>query len=259
MIEVSNEPLLIKTSDIIAERGEGPWYEPVLTDGRNVAGLICDPPGGMNDDHFHPDFNEFWVVLKGELEFEIGDYPVVHARKGDIVMSPAGDRHLIRTIGSDSSVRLHISKIGSDHSHKSKRSAEIKPFPDQTTPPNLIHTTLDPLIQRLGEPQWVTSIIKDTLNTANLVYDGPGKPHTPHWHPDFDEWWTILKGELTWDLGDKHPIYHVKEGDIMFVPRGMKHYILTQGDDTSFRLAITDSEGLHVYQEGDEDAPPTRE
>lgn len=45
----------------------------------------------------------------------------------------------------------------------------------------------------------------------------------------------------------------------MFVPRGLKHYILTHGDENSFRLAITDSEGLHVYQEGDQDVPPPRE
>ena len=35
--------------------------------------------------------------------------------------------------------------------------------------------------------------------------------------------------------------------------------ILTHGDENSFPFAVTDSKGLHVYQEGDEDAPPPRE
>ncbi|HJO82298.1 MAG: cupin domain-containing protein [SAR202 cluster bacterium] len=259
MLEVSTEPLHIKTSEIIDEKGEGPWYESLFTDGRNNVGLICDVPGAVNDHHFHPDFNEFWIVLKGQLEFEIGDYPVVRAGVGDIVLAPQGDRHLIRTVGDESSVRLHVSKIGSNHDSKNDRSPALIPFPDQTEPPNLLHTTLGSVIAQKGEPQWVSSVVQDSLNTANLIYSAPGTPHNAHWHPDFDEWWTILKGELTWDLGEKRPVYSVKKGDIMFVPRGLKHYILTQGDETSFRLAITDSEGLHVYQEGDADAPPPRE
>jgi quercetin dioxygenase-like cupin family protein len=259
MIEVSTEPMHIKTSAIISEKGQGPWYEPLFSDGRNNTGLICDIPGAVNDHHYHPDFSEFWIILKGELEFEIGDYPVIHAQKGDIISAPAGQRHLIRTVGTESSVRLHVSKIGSNHDHKNDRSSETIPFPDQKEPPNLLHTTLDAVIEQKGEPQWVSSVIKDSLNTANLIYSAPGTPHRAHWHPEFDEWWVILKGALTWDLGAKRPIYSVEQGDIIFVPRGLKHYILTQGDETSFRLAITDSEGLHVYQEGDEDAPPPRE
>jgi len=259
LVQVSTEPLHIKTGEIIAQKGDGPWYEPLFSDGRNSTGLICDVPGAVNDHHYHPDFNEFWVILKGELEFEIGDYPVLHAGEGDIVRAPVGERHLIRTVGAESSVRLHVSKIGSNHDNKRDRGSEIAPFPDQTEPPNLLHTTLNGVIEQKGEPQWVSSVIQDALNTANLIYSAPGTPHNAHWHPDFDEWWTILQGQLTWDLGEKRPIYHVKRGDIMFVPRGLKHYILTHGDENSFRLAITDSEGLHVYQEGDQDAPPPRE
>ena len=259
MLPISTEPMQIRTSKIIDSKGDGPWYEALFSDGRNNVGLICDTPGSVNDDHYHPDFNEFWIILKGELEFEIGDLPTIHAHKGDVVLAPAGERHLIRTIGNESSVRLHVSKIGSDHASRKDRGNQTAPYPTQKEPPNLLHTTLDSVIEQLGEPQWVTSIIKDSLNTANLVYSAPGTPHDAHWHPEFDEWWTILKGELTWDLGEKRPVYQVKEGDIMYLPRGLKHHILTQGSETSFRLAITDSEGLHVFQEGDEDAPPPRE
>jgi quercetin dioxygenase-like cupin family protein len=259
MAEVSTEPLHIKTSEIIAEKGEGPWYEPLFSDGRNNTGLICDLPGTASDHHWHPDFDEFWVVMKGNIDFDIGDYPTIHASKGDIMSAPAGKRHQMMTVGDESSVRLHISKIGSNHDNKNDRSSTIEPFPDQTEPPNMLHNTLPGLIEQMGEPQWVSSVIQNPLNTANLIYSAPGTPHNAHWHPDFDEWWTILQGELTWDLGEKRPIYNVKQGDIMFVPKGLKHYILTHGDENSFRFAITDSKGLHVYQEGDEDAPPPRE
>ena len=136
MVEVSTEPLHIKTKEIIASKGNAPWYERVLNDGRNVAGLICDAPGSTNDAHFHPDFNEWWVVLQGELEFEIGDYPVVRAARGDVVRSPVGTRHLIRTVGSEQSVRLHVSMIGSNHENRKERSSNLEAFPDQKLPPN---------------------------------------------------------------------------------------------------------------------------
>ena len=258
MVQVSAEPVHVKTSEIIAGKGNGPWYEQVLNDGRNVAGLICDPPGGSNDDHFHPDFNEWWVVLKGELEFEIGDYPVVRAAKGDVVMSPAGTRHLIRTVGSEDSVRLHISKIGSDHANKKGRSSQLEAFPEETDPPNLLHTTLDSMFEKFGEPPWSTSILADDLNRANLICHGPGMSNNAHWHPDFDEWWTILKGELTWKIGENRPLDRVGIGDIIFVPKGMRHHISTVGDETSLRLAVTTPEALHIYTDDDSSAPPPR-
>lgn len=259
MVEVSTEPIHIKTNEIIASKGDAPWYERLFVDGRNAAGLICDPPGKSNDDHYHPDFNEFWVILKGELEFEIGDYETFRATKGDVVMSPAGTRHLIRTVGDESSVRLHVSKIGSDHSHKNERSSSLIPLPDQKVPPNMIHSKLSDVMAHFGEPAWSTSLIDDDLNKANLICHGPGMENNAHWHPDFDEWWAILKGELTWNLGEKRPIYNVKDGDIMYVPQGLRHHIVCVGNESSLRLAITNAENLHVFTDDDEGAPPPRE
>ena len=69
------------------------------------------------------------------------------------------------------------------------------------------------LFEKFGEPPWSTAVVSNDLNVGNLICHGPGMSNDAHWHPDFDEWWTILKGELTWNLGEKRPIYEVKEGD----------------------------------------------
>ena len=71
--------------------------------------------------------------------------------------------------------------------------------------------------------------------------------------------WTILKGELTWKIGEDRPMYNVKEGDIIFVPKGMRHHISTVGDETSLRLAVTTPEALHIYTDDDDAAPPPKE
>ena len=85
---ISTEPMHIKVSDVIARHGEPPWAEKLLSDGRNDAVLICNAPGQENDPHIHPDFVEWWIVLAGEMIWEIGDYPPVRATKGDVVMAP---------------------------------------------------------------------------------------------------------------------------------------------------------------------------
>ena len=84
VIEVSTEPVHISTSEVAARHGDAPWAEVLLADGRNLAVLIADNPGGSNDAHVHADFNEWWVVLQSELEWEIGNYPTIHAKKGDV-------------------------------------------------------------------------------------------------------------------------------------------------------------------------------
>ena len=105
-VTIPSEPLQIRVSDGLSRHGEPPWAEQLLSDGRNLAVLICNSPGQTNDAHVHPDFNEWWIVLKGELVWEISDYEPIRARKGDVVWCPAGMRHHMKTVGNESSLRL---------------------------------------------------------------------------------------------------------------------------------------------------------
>ena len=253
---VSAEPIHIRISDVVARHGEPPWAEKLLSDGRNDAVLICNAPGQQNEPHIHPDFVEWWIVLAGEMIWEIGDYPPIRASKGDVVMAPKRQRHAIRTIGDEVSLRLGITSPTSDHSATGSRSNIIKPFPGDDGPPNMLHTTLDQMLARLGEPPWATSILLDDRNSANLICHGPGMTNNAHWHPDFNEWWTILRGDLTWRVGEDRPIIEAGEGDIVYVPEGMRHFISSVGDDISFRLAVTTPDQPHIYTDDDDAAPP---
>ena len=253
---VASEPVHIRISDVVERHGEPPWAERLLSDGRNDAVLICNGPGQENDAHIHPDFVEWWIVLAGELVWEIGDYPPIRAKKGDVVMAPRRHRHGIRTIGTENSLRLGITKPDSNHDTRGARSNILKPLPEQDGPPNMLRTTLDEMLERFGDPPWSTAILLDDRNSANLICHGPGMTNNAHWHPDFNEWWTILRGELTWQVGEDRPIIHAKEGDIVFVPEGMRHHISSVGDGVSFRLAVTTPEQPHIYTDDDDAAPP---
>ena len=251
----SSEPRHISIADIVAGHGDPPWAEALFTDGRNNAVLICNAPGQENDAHAHPDFNEWWVVLQGEMLWEIGDYAPLKAKRGDVIMAPKGRRHAIRTVGSENSLRLGVTHPESNHDDKGTRSNILRPLP-QDEPPNRLHTSLEYMLEKFGEPPWATSILTDDRNSANLICHAEGMTNNAHWHPDFNEWWTILRGELTWEVGEGRPMIHAKEGDIVFVPEGMRHHISTVGEGISFRLAVTTPEQPHIYTDDDDAAPP---
>ena len=82
-------------------------------------------PGESNEAHWHEDFDEWWMVLEGDIDFEIG-YPAgkhteyqeiitIHAKRGDLVFCPKGLRHHIRTVGTTTSYRLAVATPTAPH------------------------------------------------------------------------------------------------------------------------------------------------
>ena len=120
------------------------------------------------------------------------------------------------------------------------------------------HLSLQEIVARHGEPPWFEQLLGNGRNHAGVICSAPGTSNDAHLHNDFNEWWTILAGELTWEVGEGRPVIHAREGDIVFVPRGMRHHISTVGSETSLRLAVTTPESLHIYSDDDKAAPPPR-
>ena len=69
----------------------------------------------------------------------------------------------------------------------------------------------------------------------------------------------MLKGELRWQTGTGRPPIEARQGDIVFVPEGLKHGITSVGDETTVRLAVTPTDMPHIYTEGDSRRPRRRE
>ena len=75
-----------------------------------------------------------------------------------------------------------------------------------------MHTGLDDVLARNGEPPWSETLILDDRIRATLICHGPGMTNNAHWHPGFSELWAILKGELTWDVGKDRPLIPRQRG-----------------------------------------------
>ena len=70
-----------------------------------------------------------------------------------------------------------------------------------------------------------------------------------HFHPDWNEWWYILKGKWEWDIeGIKKTI---NMGDVVFIEKNRKHKITSLGKGLSIRLAVSRYDVEHVYTEKD--------
>ena len=100
----------------------------------------------------------------------------------------------------------------------------------------------------MGPPPWSTLLIEDERNRGTLIASMPGHGNHAHWHPAFDEWWFVMAGKLRWELtGGK--IIHAKKGDIVWIPRGTVHHIVTEGEEMSLRFAVAMPPAVHVWQE----------
>ena len=88
--------------------GPPPWSARVIADERNLVTLIATAPGSGNRPHWHRDFDEWWVVMAGQLEWELTGGTVVKAQKDDIVWVPRGTVHHIRAVGDEMTLRLAV-------------------------------------------------------------------------------------------------------------------------------------------------------
>jgi mannose-6-phosphate isomerase-like protein (cupin superfamily) len=94
--------------------------------------------------------------------------------------------------------------------------------------PNTLRTRVAELVAKMGPPPWSRRVIQDERQLVTLIANRPGGGNRPHWHADFDEWWVVLAGELTWELTGGI-VVDARKDDIVWVPRGTVHHIKTAG------------------------------
>ncbi len=104
-----------RISEVVAKQGPPPWSVRIIADERNLVTLIASPPGAGNRPHWHKDFDEWWVVMAGRLQWELTGGTVVQAAKDDIVWVPRGTVHHIKNVGDDLSLRLAIAMPPATH------------------------------------------------------------------------------------------------------------------------------------------------
>ena len=112
---LGRDTLHARIEEIKKAKGAPPWVEKLVVNDQVVGTLICQPPGHETDRHYHLT-DEWWIVLEGEIDWEIeGQSEPVRARAGDFVLVPARHFHHIRPRGTQPTIRLAITPPGEFH------------------------------------------------------------------------------------------------------------------------------------------------
>jgi mannose-6-phosphate isomerase-like protein (cupin superfamily) len=233
-------------------KGQANWQEVVVDDDHLHAAYVFSAPGAKVSKRFHPDTREWWVILEGQIRFEIeGQQPFV-ATKGSMVQVPMQTIYALETVGDQPSLRFEINIAKA----KTMYPKEVKPpeAPGIEWIPVVLNRKPGPydrgnqphinLYELAKAPNYRGGrFVHDDRAVSNIIY-GYEKNLPPlnpkdrgHYHPECAEFWLIMAGQI------RYPIEHVgviiaEEGDVVYAPPFTFHAPRFHGPGPSCRLAI---------------------
>lgn len=242
-----------KLTDLKAKyKGKADWREVIVSDDHLQAEYISMAPGGKVSRRFHPDTREWWVVMDGQIRFEIeGQQPFV-ATKGSMVQVPMQTIYAMETVGEQPSLRFEVNIA------KAKTL-----YPKEVEPPNTPGIHWIPV--RLGrkpapydrgnqphinlydlakDPKYRGSrFVHDDRAVSNIIY-GYEKDLPPlnpkdrgHYHPECAEFWLIMAGQIRYPI-ENHGVIIAEAGDVVYAPIFTFHAPRFHGPGPSCRLAM---------------------
>jgi mannose-6-phosphate isomerase-like protein (cupin superfamily) len=106
-----NKPYMDFWGDFV-KRPPTPGDHPFVADTTNFMNVIrghgTPTPPDSNKGHFHIDYNEFWVIAEGTVDYKMEGMPVFTADVGDVVYAPQGRWHRASWAGNGMSTRIAI-------------------------------------------------------------------------------------------------------------------------------------------------------
>ena len=103
-----------KLDDLIEEKSNNNSWAKRIIDTSNsgffqIATYVSQKKGSGNRKHYHPDTDEWWVVIKGVIEFEIGDNKRKYiGEPGDVIFCKKGIVHKITVMSDEPCIRLAV-------------------------------------------------------------------------------------------------------------------------------------------------------
>lgn len=233
-------------------KGQTDWRETVVDDDHLRAEYIQMKPGTKTAKRFHPDTREWWIVMDGEIRFDIEGQDSFVARKGSMVQVPMQTVYSMESIGDKPSLRFEVNIA------KAKTL-----YPRDVKPPDLSGATWIPVVlgrkpQPYGydnkphinlydlqkNPEYKGSrFVHDDRAVSNIIYGYANKlpplneKDKGHYHPECAEFWLIMQGQIRYAI-ENVGVVIANEGDIVYVPPFTFHAPRFWGDGPSTRLAL---------------------
>ena len=261
-----------KLADVKARHeGKPEWRELVVDDEHLRSEYIQSRPGSREPRQCHPDTRAWWVVLDGEIRFDIeGQTPFV-ARKGSMVQVPMQTLFSLETVGDKPALRFETNIAGAKTLYAEEPSADLKGripympvafrrlagnYEGPNKPWSKPHVTFEEVAQAIekGAVKGTQHIVEDDRGAANFIYGykknlPPINPNDKgHYHPEGAEFWLIMKGQIRYPIEGQGVII-ASEGDVVYVPKFTFHAPRWYGDGPSCRLAMNGYPNIaHLFE-----------
>ncbi|HUS05767.1 MAG TPA: cupin domain-containing protein [Bryobacteraceae bacterium] len=233
-------------------KGKADWREVIASDPLLHAEYISMAPGSKVSKRFHPDTREWWIVMDGQIRFEIeGQAPFV-ATKGSMVQAPMQTIYGMEAVGNTPALRFEVN-IANAHTLYPKASEPPKIAGIEWIPvvlnrkPAPYDNGNKPHINLYGlekDPAYKGGrFVHDDRAVSNIIYGSEKNlpPLNPkdrgHYHPESSEFWLIMQGQIRYPV-EYHGTIIASEGDVVYVPPFTFHAPRFHGNGPSTRLAI---------------------
>ncbi|MEZ5404408.1 MAG: cupin domain-containing protein [Bryobacteraceae bacterium] len=239
-----------------AHGGTKSWRQVVVDDGLLHSEYVQAAPGEGVKRALHPDTRSWWVVLEGEVEFDIETVAPFKAHKGSMVQVPMQTFFSWRVTGDAPAVMFETNVYGAKTLYEGDTAPPKTPGLDwipvkmnrrigQWEHHNKAHTTFEEVAAKLekGEVRGTQYIVQDDRGTANFIYGYNSKlppldeKNKGHYHPESAEYWLIMKGQIRYPI-EKVGVVIAEEGDVVYVPPYTWHAPRWWGEGASCRLAM---------------------
>ena len=246
-----------KLADLKAKhKGKTGWREVIVDDEHLRSEYIFSRPGTKTPRALHPDTRAWWVVMEGEVRFEIEGIDPFVARKGSMVQVPFARLFSYETVGGQPSLIFETNIAGARTIYENKADApqtagidwvpvsfrrELGQFDKGNKP----HVTFEELAKKLdsGEAKGTLRVVEDVRGAANFIY-GYEKNLPPidpknrgHFHPECAEYWLIMAGQIRYPI-EGQGVVVADPGDVVYVPKFTFHAPRWFGPGASCRLAM---------------------
>lgn len=247
-----------KLKEVLAKHaGKTDWREVIVDDDYLHSEYVSTKPGNGVKRAIHPDTRSWWVVMDGEVTFDIEKVGKVSGKKGAMIQVPMQTFFSYEATGTKPLLMFetNIAKA------KTLYEADMAPpkiagwdwipvkMPTRRVADFLFNNkpvvTFDEVAGKLerGELKGTIHIVEDARGTANFIYGYNSKlppldvKNKGHYHPECAEYWLILKGQIRYPI-EKVGVVIAEEGDVVYVPPFTWHAPRWWGEGASCRLAM---------------------
>ena len=256
-----------KLADLKAKyKGRSDWREVIVDDDHLKSEYIQISPGTKVSRRFHPDTREWWVVMDGQIRFDIEGQDSFIATKGSMVQVPMQTIYSMEAIGDRPALRFEVNIARA----KTLYPQDVKPpvIPGATWIPVVLGRKPQPygynnkphinLYELQKDSNYKGSrFVHDDRAVSNIIY-GYARNLPPidekergHYHPECAEFWLVMQGQIRYAI-EKVGVIIASEGDVVYVPPFTFHAPRWYGDGPSTRLAMNGFPNIAHLR----DAPP---